>query len=281
MLVVELFWDARLNMCVRKPGARILWCNMPIRSDATLALLISSFTWFLLRRVTRCVISHGIYDIWIACNLQFHLHADIQPRGRNSGYLLWRHLIGIIISSHSGNLAYKTHYLAKWKKFRTAFVITGARLFIGTCGTYVHSNILHHILPTSLKLSAIGQCWFCTSLYMFCFAETGSWGEPVCLHLHSGPSNLDQPAVLGSHFLQRGPEPDPSPLSKHPRGESGHHCQVKGKTENKNKYHVANEKWGLGAFAQNEVLSCRKLWEELFLYFLTHFQNRHTFFWLF
>lgn len=122
-------------------------------------------------------------------------------------------------------------------------------------------------------ITLIRQCWFCTSLYMFCFAEAGSRGEPVCLHLHSGPSNLDQPAVLGSHFLQRGPEPDPSPLSKHPRGESRHHCQVKGKTENRNKYHVANEKWGLGAFAQNEVLSCRKLWEAFLV-----FSDRHNFF---
>lgn len=63
----------------------------------------------------------------------------------------------------------------------------------------------------------------------FCLAEIGCWGKSVCLHLHSGPSHLDQPAVLGSHFLQRGPESDPIPLSQHPRGERGHHCQAKGK----------------------------------------------------
>lgn len=62
----------------------------------------------------------------------------------------------------------------------------------------------------------------------FCLAEIGCRSEPVCLHLHSGPSHLDQPAVLGSHFLQRGPESDPIPLSQHPRGERGH--QAKGKT---------------------------------------------------
>lgn len=191
MLVVELFWDARLNMCVKKPGARILWCNMPIRSDATLALLISSCTWFLLRRVTRCVISHGIYDIWTACNLQFHLTADIRPRGRNSSYLLWRYLIGLSIGSHSGNLASKTHYLAKWKKFRTAFVITGARLFIGTCGTYVHSNILHHILLTSLKLSAVLVLYIHVYV-LFCRNWLLGWTSlptPAFRTIRSGPTS--------------------------------------------------------------------------------------------
>lgn len=48
---------------------------------------------------------------------------------------------------------------------------------------------------------------------VFSLSETCSRGEPVCLHLHSGPSYLDQPAVLGSHFLQRRPESNQSPLS--------------------------------------------------------------------
>lgn len=62
-------------------------------------------------------------------------------------------------------------------------------------------------------------------------SETGSRGRPVCLHLHSGPSHLDQPAVLGSHILQRSPESDQSPVSEHSRAENGPRCQDKGKTQ--------------------------------------------------
>lgn len=65
----------------------------------------------------------------------------------------------------------------------------------------------------------------------FRLSETGSRGRPVCLHLHSGPSHLDQPAVLGSHVLQWSPESDQSPLSEHSRAENGPRCQDKGKAE--------------------------------------------------
>lgn len=67
----------------------------------------------------------------------------------------------------------------------------------------------------------------------FCLAETGSWSQPVCVHLHSGPSHLDQPAVLGSHFLQRGPESDQIPVSELLRGEAGHR-QATGKKGSSN-----------------------------------------------
>lgn len=64
---------------------------------------------------------------------------------------------------------------------------------------------------------------------LFCLLEIGCWGEPVCLHLHPGPPHLDQPAVLGGHFLRRGPEPDQRPVPQQPGREVGHRCQAEGK----------------------------------------------------
>lgn len=61
------------------------------------------------------------------------------------------------------------------------------------------------------------------------FLEADCRSEPVCLHLHPGPSHLDQSAVLGSNFLQRSSESDPSPLPQHSRTKRGRHHQVKGK----------------------------------------------------